>query len=627
MIISNIYLIIAGQVAIIMVFLIGYLITMLVSEENRWEEYTEKLKNKIRELLDYKDRFDIVSENLHKQMEITKELSEKVAQFDSLLEAKDSKIGEQANFINELQNIIKGLEEKANLLDATNITITELRTQLALLEDQGTEYPEIINDLNITIDSLETKNNSLKIELNSANKSLAVYQQDPSNIRNDDFNLSIDGTKNDLNDNVELINNLQARHQSEIDREKKSNKNNENIIDDLESALMEARNNPSQPLDLDPEILINLKQMLSESSTVVEMLEGELDTLQDKINQLEAQNKTLSDSIEKSQTEEPALPEVTFNDSTEDDVFFEDTSSEPVASEKDKSEEIFYDVEPASDDVFFDQDDATVSSSQDANKDSVSSEELEQLQMQLDGANQMAMTMMMTSGDQGNVINFARNSIKYETLEDLGTGILETVALFQVNGALQIRGDEHEPINLSTYGPLTEKDTDKITHDKNLDIERFVENDAELLIQFENISLLINDMPVSDADKMGRIKDNMAIALELACSNLRSIESAMTIKKNQKILNQVLKNTYETIQNVEQQFNEQSEVTNQVINSLTGIISNPAMTKGMDPIYKDVFTSIISDGRAKFDDIKEKGVAIDVNFAEIVRRLGSKINN
>jgi len=245
--------------------------------------------------------------------------------------------------------------------------------------------------------------------------------------------------------------------------------------------------------------------------------------------------------------------------------------------------------------------------------------------MQIIGDNQNVMIMMMTSGDQGNIINFARNSIGYETLEDLAKGILETVSLFQVNGAIQLRGDEHDPLNMSSFGKLSSQDNFKLTdvsHD-----ERFEQDGSELLIRFQMLSLLIKELPLEDNDKVGRIRDNLAIAMELACSNLSSIEASIKIKKNQKVLNQVLKNTYNTIQNVEEQFNEQNTITNQVINSLTGIISNPAMTAGMDPIYKDVFTSIINDGKKQFDAIKEKGVAIDGNFSEIVRRLGSKIND
>jgi len=635
MLIPSIYLIIAGQVALIMVFLIAYLIYMLVSEENRWEDYTDKLKSKIRELQEFKSRFDIVSENLHKQMDITKELTQKVEKFDSQLEAKDYKITQQESFITELQktlsdlqNIINGLEEKEKLLNESTINITELKTQLALLEDQGAEFPEQINGLNLTIETLETENNTLKFDINEANETITQYKQNADNVRNDDFNLTIEGVDKTSNNDFDLLNNIKSRYQDEMDRLKKNYKNQKHIIDDLESALMSARNNPDEPVKFDLDAITKLNQMLAESNTVVEMLEGEIDTLQAEINQLMAQNNALTAAIENSSSTQSDADETENSAVTTDDVFFEDAAEDDTNtdSSQDSNNDVFFDIDSGSDDVFFDVDssvDATSTQNDNSNATDIAPE-LEQLQMQLDSANQMAMTMMMTSGDQGNIINFARNSIQFESLKDLAKGVLETVALFQVNGALQLRGDEHDPFNVSSYGKLTAQDSEKISTSEGS--ERFLEDGPELLIQFKELTLLIKDMPLSDSDKMGRIKDNMAIALELACANLSSIEAALKIKKNQKILNQVLKNTYETIQNVEEQFNEQNNVTNQVINSLTGIISNPAMTAGMDPIYRDVFTSIINDGKSKFDAIKETGVAIDGNFAEIVKRLGSKIN-
>jgi len=632
MLIPNIYLIIAGQVAIIMVFLIAYLIYMLVSEENRWEAYTDKLKDKIRELQEYKDRFDVVSENLHKQMAITKELTEKVEQFDSQLEAKDNKITEQENFIvklqstiSDLQDIIKGLEEKEKQLDESNLIITELKTQLALLEDQATEHPEQINNLNSTIEDLETENTSLKTELTTASETIVQYDQQFSDAKNDDFNLTIEGKPKQSNEQLDLINNVQGRYKEEIERLKKNYKNQKNIIDDLEMALMSAKKDPSKAIDFDDNVIDKFKQMLSESNTVIEMLEGEIDTLQAEINQLMTQNEALSNANNPTQTTDSETTPDDILEENNEDAFFEDTPEENTPDEisNENSDDIFFDVDSEPADVFFDND-PPPETTQATNNESIDNAELEQLQSQIDSANQMAMSMMMISGDQGNIINFARNSIQYETLQDLGKGVLETVALFQVSGALQIRGEENEHFNLSSYGELSQSHIDKISDITST--ERFDIDGPELLIRYQYISLLIKDMPLDDADKVGRIQDNMAIALELACATSRSIEASIKIKKNQKILNNVIKNTYETIQNVEKQFNEQNEITNQVVNSLTGIISNPAMTEGMDPIYKDVFTSIINDGKSKFDKIKESGIAIDDNFADIVKRLGAKIN-
>lgn len=647
MLIPTLYLIIAGQVALVLVFLIGYLIYMLVSEENRWEAYTDKLKGKIRELQEYKDRFDVVSENLHKQMETTKELTEQNEKLSADMEVKDNKIAEHEALIaelqkniTELQEIINNLEAKEALLDEANITITELKTQISILEDKGAEFPEQINGLNITIENLETENNDLKVELNTAQETVTEYQQKMNNSVNDNFNLTIESSKPQSDNQFDLLNNIKSRYEGEMERLKKNFKNQKHIIDDLEAVLMSAKNSSGEPIEYDTAALEKLQQMLSESNTVVEMLEGEIDTLQAEINQLMMQNEALTKAITNQSTTDNTADDSTnitdtdnvfFSESASekpdenatDDVFFSDTPS----SDDSNSDDVFFDATADEDDVFFDMDAPPATEAKEiapANSE-VSNSELEQLQMQLDGANQMAMTLMMTSGDQGNIINFARNSIAYETLEDLAKGILETVSLFQVNGALQLRGDEHDPLNMSSFGKLSSQDNFKLTDVSN--DERFEQDGSELLIRFKMLSLLIKELPLEDNDKVGRIRDNMAIAMELACANLNSIEASIKIKKNQKVLNQVLKSTYHTIQNVEEQFNEQNTITNQVINSLTGIISNPAMTEGMDPIYKDVFTSVINDGKKQFDAIKEKGVAIDGNFSEIVRRLGSKIND
>lgn len=597
--IDSIFLIIAGQVALFMVGLIAYLIYTLISEESRWEDYTERLKHKIRELMEFKDRFDVVTENLHKQMEVTADLTDQLEEHKTSIIDKDNKITEQLTSITDLQQEIEELadisallEDKTKLLDKTEVTINELKTQLALLEDQNGQLPQQIYSLTQDLESLSTENETLKTNLDDANETITQLKHEANKIT-DQIDVTVGGeNKPDAGD--DYIENIKHRYQADVDRLRKNYNGQKNIIDELEASLMAAKNNPNKPLEFDDSNLERLKQMLSESNTVIEMLETEIDSLQ---NQLLTQNND---------------QETVLNQDQE----LSDT----------ESEDVFINVNTGGDDVFFSDDvQPDDFSNQQHETNSRTDEELNQLQAQLDSANQMAMSMMMTSGDQSNIINLARNIIQFDNLEDLGKGILETVGLFQVNAAIQIRGKETNILNLSSFEKLSEQDISKIS-DLSSE-ERFEEDGQELLIRYKNISLLIKDLPLDDDEKIGRVKDNLAIGLELCSAELESIETTVKIKKNQKLLNRVLKNTYDTIQNVEEQFNTQNQNMNQVFNSLVGIVANPAMTQGMDPIYRDVFTGIISDGKNQFDSFKNSGVAIDATFSDIVKRLGSKIDD
>lgn len=266
MLIPTLYLIIAGQFALIMVLLIAYLIYTLVAEENRWEDYSKKLKSKITELLEYKDRFDIVSGNLDKQIEITKELGEKIEGFDDQLSAKDnkiselefsiidiestkdSKISEQELLILELQSTIsesknstKDFDENSEPSDASSQSVKELKTQLVLLEDQNTELSKQINGFNITIDTLESENKSLQAELSTAKERVS---------------------NNDLSADKATLGSAGSTQTSKGDDTS------------------------------------NLQQMLAAANEDVKELEGEINILQGEISQLLQENQVLSSAME-----------------------------------------------------------------------------------------------------------------------------------------------------------------------------------------------------------------------------------------------------------------------------------------------------------------------------------------
>ena len=152
--------------------------------------------------------------------------------------------------------------------------------------------------------------------------------------------------------------------------------------------------------------------------------------------------------------------------------------------------------------------------------------------------------------------------------------------------------------------------------------DRFENRDADLLIRFDKISMLVKTPGFEDSDNIGRVRDNLAILMEFAVSVLESLNASFTLKKNHQLLNTITRNIFETVQNFEDQFNRQNQTADKLIRSLTDIIGNPAMTEGMNPIYRDVFNGILLESRQNYDQIKKKGLAIDHSFFETVKKNG-----
>lgn len=332
MFVSKIFLIIAAQAAIVMLILVVYLIYTLIKEETRWEEYSNKLKQKIRELFDFKDRFDVVTDNLHKEIGNNKALSSQVEEQKQQLDEKDKRVDEQLEEIkrlkNELANIQStemAIDDQSRLLQSNTQTIDELKTQLDLLEDEVEQHPAEIRQLNHSIETLQNENNELRQHLDevSGARSLQLHQ---ANKLESGLNFELSGKSRQ-----DVFEDLRSQNTEEIDRLRKNYKNQKSTIDDLEALLMEASKNHNK-LEIDESVIAGLKQTLNESNTVIEMLEGEIDQLHLELAQLKSENIALTTNNSavapgtgSTDSLESALEDALFDDSFET----ENDSTEP----------------------------------------------------------------------------------------------------------------------------------------------------------------------------------------------------------------------------------------------------------------------------------------------------------
>ena len=351
------------------------------------------------------------------------------------------------------------------------------------------------------------------------------------------------------------------KSKQEFNRLKTMNVEQKGLISDLKRQLSELSFDGSK-LDANETVVPRLGQMLKESETCINMLEDELTTVIASLNEKSLQLSQLEGKAS-STNEQPLLAENTSND-----------------------------------------------------------DNIADLKSQLESAMSMTMTMMTASGDQSNIISFARNSISCENLESLAEEIQNTANSYNLKGCIQIRsrtGVDHYPDDKT----ISEENL-QLLSDK-LDGERFQDNGDSLTVRFENLTLLLNGMPEEDPDTSARYKDSMAIIMELAQAQFESLEDEQVFHQQQAVLKKVIRTTQKTIEKVEQKSKFQAKQSKLIIDSMTGVLGNPTFVKEMSETFQPIYKGIIEETREKFDELNSKNAAVDETFARIINELSSRI--
>ena len=145
---------------------------------------------------------------------------------------------------------------------------------------------------------------------------------------------------------------------------------------------------------------------------------------------------------------------------------------------------------------------------------------IEQLENELFHTSNMAMLSMTTIGEYSALIEFFKNSGTYTELAGFAKSIIAVNSSYNLNTALQIR---HKG---KTYNILGNgcNENDKKLLKSLVDNERLYEENTLLCINHDGISMLINNLPIDDPDKCGRLRDYIAILAQGAAAILEHIK-------------------------------------------------------------------------------------------------------
>lgn len=138
-------------------------------------------------------------------------------------------------------------------------------------------------------------------------------------------------------------------------------------------------------------------------------------------------------------------------------------------------------------------------------------------------AQRVAFSAMTSMGDLGVVIEFLRKSARATSYSAIAARLVAAMKSWALHGAVQVRG-RYDQVALTAEGPMTAMQTAVL--EKMRDIGRVFEMGSRAVINFDHVSLLIENLPVDDPEKLGRLRDHLTILAESADMRMAALDAA-----------------------------------------------------------------------------------------------------
>ena len=147
---------------------------------------------------------------------------------------------------------------------------------------------------------------------------------------------------------------------------------------------------------------------------------------------------------------------------------------------------------------------------------------------QIQFAQQTAFTAMSSMSEMGVVLQFVRASFGCRTLEQLANAFMEALQQFGLQGLLLVR-HRVGALCFSSQGECSPLEVSILEYAEHKG--RITQFGARLAINYPRATLMVLDLPLQDDERVGRLRDHLAVLVEAADARLDAQEH-----ENQRVL-------------------------------------------------------------------------------------------
>lgn len=171
-------------------------------------------------------------------------------------------------------------------------------------------------------------------------------------------------------------------------------------------------------------------------------------------------------------------------------------------------------------------------------------EEQRILHQQLAGSEELSTLLLSNMDEYAALIKFMRTLNESGDADAVAEALLSMLRGFGLQGAVQIRASGAS-FTLSEAGRDHPMETAAIAHVAKLD--RIFQFKRCCAYNFEHLTVLVNNMPIEDADLCGRLRDHLAIGAEMADARVKAMAADRRFNLTQNDIRGLLPDIQQTL--------------------------------------------------------------------------------
>jgi len=247
----------------------------------------------------------------------------------------------------------------------------------------------------------------------------------------------------------------------------------------------------------------------------------------------------------------------------------------------------------------------------------------DQLKIQLDKANEMAFIAMSDTSDLGVNIQFLLDINKCNNLDEAGMRLFQALKSYNINCSLQMRS-RFGTKNMEVNGMA--KDLESALMEECKDQGRYVDFGRRSIMNYENVSLLVKNMPLGDDKKYGAIKDNVFSLLQGLDARVTALDDIESLKLESQLVCRLTASMTDLMDRVDRGYHEVMTRIADVVEDIADGVDREIQFLGMDEDQERAMQKIMENGITSANRVFNDGLRMDTDLKNVLGELGRVVS-
>lgn len=226
-----------------------------------------------------------------------------------------------------------------------------------------------------------------------------------------------------------------------------------------------------------------------------------------------------------------------------------------------------------------------------------------------------AMTAMTSASELGIVIHALRQSFTADTLPALAEVTLAATRDFGLDACLRLVTSSSGALFCSQSGEATPVERSVL---QQLALgDRIQSLRRQSAYNYGGVTLLIRNMPVEDEERMGRLRDNLALLAEGVEGRLRALDDRFSVQQEQNRQKQLAERTVAALNDIEVRHKRQRAEAEIVLHTMLDKVERSFLSLGLTESQEDAVSTLLRDAVHSIFELYDQGLAIESHMQSI----------